>query len=150
MSMSSEERIAWIDGKIVPAEEARVSVLDHGFLYGDGVFEGIRVTPVAIFRFEDHMKRLETASRAVGIEIADCLARYRTDVTYPETEFGQSLRTIAALIGQGLTTRVYYAAQGIARFGGYDTHAEQKPRHDQLVDELSQSVRAFYKDLKLG
>jgi branched-subunit amino acid aminotransferase/4-amino-4-deoxychorismate lyase len=35
-------------------------VLDHGFLFGDGVFEGIRVTPRGIFRFADHMKRLET------------------------------------------------------------------------------------------
>lgn len=77
MMMSSEQIIAWIDGKIVPADEARVSVLDHGFLYGDGVFEGIRVTPAGIFRFEDHMKRLETASRAVGIEVPGGFDRVR-------------------------------------------------------------------------
>ena len=75
--MSSEQIIVWIDGKIVPADEARVSVLDHGFLYGDGVFEGIRVTPAGIFRFEDHMKRLETASRAVGIEVPGGIDRVR-------------------------------------------------------------------------
>ena len=77
MMMSSEQIIVWIDGKIVPADEARVSVLDHGFLYGDGVFEGIRVTPAGIFRFEDHMKRLETASRAVGIEVPGGIDRVR-------------------------------------------------------------------------
>jgi branched-chain amino acid aminotransferase len=63
------EQIAWIEGQIVSANEARVPILDHGFLFGDGVFEGIRITPAGIFRFEDHMKRLSTAARAVGIEI---------------------------------------------------------------------------------
>jgi branched-chain amino acid aminotransferase len=77
MMMSSEQTIAWIEGQIVPADEARVPVLDHGFLYGDGVFEGIRVTPAGIFRFEDHMKRLETASRALGIEVAGGMDRVR-------------------------------------------------------------------------
>ena len=75
--MNSEEEIAWVDGKIVPAREARISVLDHGFLFGDGVFEGIRVTPAGIFRFDDHMKRLATAMRAVGIEVEGGMDRVR-------------------------------------------------------------------------
>ena len=61
----TEQMICWIDGKIVPASEARIPVLDHGFLFGDGVFEGIRVTSRGIFRFADHMKRLETAAQRV-------------------------------------------------------------------------------------
>lgn len=73
---------------------------------------------------------------------------HKTGVQYPETQFGDSLRTIAALIGKGLSTRVYYAAQGIAQFGGYDTHAEQKPRHAALMSELCQGVTALYQDLK--
>jgi uncharacterized protein (DUF1501 family) len=73
---------------------------------------------------------------------------HKTKVPYPDTQFGDSLRTIAALIGKNLGTRVYYAAQGIAKFGGYDTHAEQKPRHAALMTELCQAVRAFYHDLK--
>lgn len=65
----NEAEIAWIDGEIVPVSEARVSILDHGFLFGDGVFEGIRVTPAGIFRFDDHMRRLAIAVRAIGLEI---------------------------------------------------------------------------------
>jgi branched-chain amino acid aminotransferase len=65
----NEAEIAWIDGGIVLASEARVSVLDHGFLFGDGVFEGIRVTTGGIFRFDDHMRRLEIAARTIGLEI---------------------------------------------------------------------------------
>ncbi len=60
--------IAWVEGRIGPAHEARIPVLDHGFLFGDGVFEGIRVTDRGIFRLDDHMRRLSTAARAVGLE----------------------------------------------------------------------------------
>jgi len=73
----SEEPIAWIDGEIVAAAEARLPILDHGFLFGDGVFEGIRVTPAGIFRFDDHMKRLATAALAVGIDVPGGFERVR-------------------------------------------------------------------------
>ncbi|MAG30393.1 MAG: branched-chain-amino acid aminotransferase [Deltaproteobacteria bacterium] len=73
----SDESIAWIEGEIVPASEARVPVLDHGFLFGDGVFEGIRLTAAGIFRFDDHMRRLETAASAVGIVVPGGFERVR-------------------------------------------------------------------------
>ncbi|MHA7838168.1 MAG: aminotransferase class IV [bacterium] len=72
-----DEEIAWIDGEIVPAREARISVLDHGFLFGDGVFEGIRRTSGGIFRLEDHLTRLATAARMVGIEMPGGVRRAR-------------------------------------------------------------------------
>jgi branched-chain amino acid aminotransferase len=59
----------WIDGGIVSEHEARVSVLDHGFLYGDGIFEGIRAYRGRIFRLEDHLRRLATGARYLGLEI---------------------------------------------------------------------------------
>jgi len=74
-SKGRDEAIAWVDGRIGRASEARVPLLEHGFLFGDGVFEGIRVTPAGIFRFHDHLKRLETAARAVGIEVPGGFAR---------------------------------------------------------------------------
>jgi uncharacterized protein (DUF1501 family) len=74
--------------------------------------------------------------------------RYSTPVEYPDTQFGRSVRTIAALINGGLDARAYYAAQGIAVFGGYDTHADQKGRLEALLGELSQTVAAFYQDLE--
>lgn len=75
--MTDANAIAWVDGAIVPASEARIPVLDHGFLFGDGVFEGIRVTDRGIFRLDDHMKRLATAGRAVGIEPTGGFERVR-------------------------------------------------------------------------
>jgi branched-chain amino acid aminotransferase len=73
----SDQEIAWIEGRIVPACEARIPILDHGFLFGDGIFEGIRVTLAGIFRLEDHLRRLATAARAVGIELPGGLERMR-------------------------------------------------------------------------
>lgn len=91
----------------------------------------------------------ETAinANASSEAIREMVSGYESKVSYPDTQFGNSLRTIAGLIDRGLSTRVYYAAQGIAVFGGYDTHVDQRRRHDQLMDELCQSVSAFYKDL---
>ncbi len=48
----------WIDGSLVDKEEAKISVFDHGLLYGDGCFEGIRFYDSKIFRLEEHIKRL--------------------------------------------------------------------------------------------
>jgi branched-chain amino acid aminotransferase len=59
----------WIDGRIVGAEDAKVSVLDHGFLYGDGVFEGMRVYSRRLFRLERHLDRLEAGARVIGLEL---------------------------------------------------------------------------------
>ncbi len=57
------------DGKIVPAEEAKVSVFDHGLLYGDGIFEGIRAYNGRVFRFKEHIDRLWASARAINLTI---------------------------------------------------------------------------------
>ena len=59
----------WLDGKLVDEGEARVSVFDHGLLYGDGVFEGIRVYSGRIFEREAHVKRLYESARAIRLTI---------------------------------------------------------------------------------
>ena len=59
----------WIDGAIVEGSQARIPVTDHGFLYGDGVFEGMRVYSRRIFRFDDHLSRLATGARCLGLTI---------------------------------------------------------------------------------
>ena len=55
----------WLDGKLVDESEAKISVFDHGLLYGDGVFEGIRFYNGRIFRLEEHIRRLFDSSRAI-------------------------------------------------------------------------------------
>lgn len=65
----SESMKVWIDGQVVAGDEARVPVTDHGLLYGDGVFEGMRVYGRRIFRLADHMRRIGTGARALGLTI---------------------------------------------------------------------------------
>lgn len=59
----------YIDGKFYEKDEARVSVLDHGFLYGDGVFEGIRVYNGKVFKLSEHIDRLYASAKAIMIDI---------------------------------------------------------------------------------
>ncbi len=59
----------YLNGQIVPQEEARVSVFDHGFLYGDGVFEGIRVYDGNVFRLKEHIDRLYESAKCIALEI---------------------------------------------------------------------------------
>jgi branched-chain amino acid aminotransferase len=59
----------WLNGELVPVVEAKISVFDHGLLYGDGVFEGIRVYNGTIFRCEQHVQRLWDSARAIRLEI---------------------------------------------------------------------------------
>ena len=59
----------YIDGQWYPRETAKVSVFDHGLLYGDGVFEGIRAYHRRIFRLPAHLDRLYASARALALEI---------------------------------------------------------------------------------
>jgi branched-chain amino acid aminotransferase len=59
----------WIDGHYYDKANAKVSVFDHGLLYGDGVFEGIRVYNRRIFRVEKHLDRLYASAKSIWLEI---------------------------------------------------------------------------------
>ena len=59
----------FVDGKYVSEEEAKISVFDHGLLYGDGVFEGIRLYNGKIFRLEQHLDRLFASAKAILLQI---------------------------------------------------------------------------------
>ena len=61
--------IIYIDGKYLPKEEAHISVFDHGFLYGDGVFEGIRAYNGRVFRLQEHLDRLYDSARTIDLKV---------------------------------------------------------------------------------
>src|SRR5713226_10145268 len=67
-SAAKESKI-YIDGKFDPEKDAKVSVFDHGLLYGDGIFEGIRFYNGRVFRLEEHLARLWDSSRSICLEI---------------------------------------------------------------------------------
>jgi branched-chain amino acid aminotransferase len=66
---SAKELTIYIDGKFLPEAEAKISVFDHGLLYGDGVFEGIRFYNGRVFRLEEHLERLWDSARSICLEI---------------------------------------------------------------------------------
>src|SRR5581483_2699235 len=76
----------WIDGKLVPQQDAKISVYDHGLLYGDGVFEGIRQYNGAVFEKTAHLKRLWESAQAI-----------RLPMPYTQEQIGQAIEdTLAA------------------------------------------------------
>lgn len=68
MTDNASQKI-YLNGQLVSKEHAVVSVYDHGLLYGDGVFEGIRVYSSKVFRNQDHIDRLYESARAIRLEI---------------------------------------------------------------------------------
>ncbi len=61
--------IVYIDGQYFPRAEAKISVFDHGLLYGDGIFEGIRLYEGNIFRLDQHLNRLWDSAQAIVLTI---------------------------------------------------------------------------------
>src|SRR5580704_7856237 len=59
----------YISGQLYDKEDAKISVYDHGFLYGDGVFEGLRSYRGKVFRLEQHLDRLWHSAKAIRLEI---------------------------------------------------------------------------------
>lgn len=59
----------WIEGRVVAPEDAKISVLDHGLLYGDGVFEGIRCSAGRVIDWQAHLQRLRTSARAIYLDL---------------------------------------------------------------------------------
>src|SRR5438132_9838564 len=75
--------IVWIDGTYHDRADAKISVFDHGLLYGDGVFEGIRVYNRRVFRLPQHVDRLFASAKAAWIEVPlarDAVERLVEDV----------------------------------------------------------------------
>ena len=59
----------WLDGKLVDQQDAKISVFDHGVLYGDGVFEGIRVYNGRVFELDAHIRRLYESAKGIRLTI---------------------------------------------------------------------------------
>jgi branched-chain amino acid aminotransferase len=121
----------YLDGKFVPAEEAAVSVYDHGLLYGDGVFEGIRAYNGRVFRLEEHVERLYDSAKAIMLEM-------------PMTQEEMRDAILATLRKNGLTDAYIrpIVTRGVGDLG-LDPRKCAKPS----VIVISQKWEAMYGDL---
>jgi len=111
----------WIDGKIVDGPEARIPVTDHGFLYGDGVFEGIRAARRRVYRLDDHLARLGASARAIGLTLPDGL---REIVLETLRAFGRDDAYVRLIVSRG---------EGAL---GVDPTTCPRPRTVCIVDEI--------------
>jgi branched-chain amino acid aminotransferase len=59
----------YLDGQLVEKADAKISVFDHGLLYGDGIFEGIRIYDHNIFRLDEHLERFEFSAKALMLDL---------------------------------------------------------------------------------
>jgi branched-chain amino acid aminotransferase len=91
----------WLDGRVVEGSEASIPVTDHGFLYGDGIFEGMRVWSGRLFRFEEHLARLSAGSRAIGLEIPGGLGAVREAVTQTVRAHGEADAYVRLIVTRG-------------------------------------------------
>ena len=100
--MTNEDRTkVWIEGRIVEAADARISVFDHGLVYGDGLFEGMRVYGRAIFRLDDHLRRFERGARALGIPLPEGREGIRKIVLETARAYGEDDAYIRLLLTRG-------------------------------------------------
>jgi branched-chain amino acid aminotransferase len=91
----------WIDGRIVDGSEARVPVTDHGLLYGDGIFEGIRLAGGRVFRLDSHLARLRHSGRAIGLELPGGIDGIREIVLATARAWGRPDGYVRLLVTRG-------------------------------------------------
>jgi branched-chain amino acid aminotransferase len=115
----------WIDGRVVEAAEARIPVTDHGLLYGDGLFEGMRVYGGRVFRLDDHLARFATGAKALALELPGGIARVREIV----------LETVRAHGAPEAYIRLL-ATRGVGALG-VDPTSCREPRILCLVDQVA-------------
>jgi branched-chain amino acid aminotransferase len=97
----SERTLVWIEGRIVDVAEARIPVTDHGLLYGDGLFEGIRVYGRQVFRLPDHLRRIATGARAIGLRLPGGTESLEKIVLETARAFGENEAYLRLVITRG-------------------------------------------------
>ncbi|MFN6190082.1 MAG: branched-chain-amino-acid transaminase [Planctomycetia bacterium] len=131
-------RIIFMNDRLVPEDEARVSVFDHGLLYGDGVFEGLRSYSGRVFRLDAHIDRLWASARAICLEI-------------PMTKEAVAQAVIDTLAANKLTDG--YIRLVVTRGAGslgLDPNRTKNPQVIVIADTISLYPAEFYsKGLKI-
>ncbi len=91
----------WIDGQVVGASDARIPVTDHGLLYGDGLFEGLRVAGRGVFRLADHLDRLASGARAIGLALPGGKAKLATVVLETARAYDREQAYLRLIVTRG-------------------------------------------------
>ncbi|MBX3425150.1 MAG: branched-chain-amino-acid transaminase [Pirellulales bacterium] len=125
-------RQVYLSGKLVPAEQATVSVFDHGLLYGDGVFEGLRSYGGNVFRLKEHVDRLYESALAICLTIP--MTREEMAAAVNDTVAANGIKDgyIRALVTRGAGTL------------GLDPNRCSDPRVIIIADAIKLYPQEFY------
>lgn len=116
--------VCWLNGRIVPLSEARVSVYDHGLLYGDGVFEGMRFYHTRAFRLDRHLARLHASASAI-----------RLPIPYDAPALASAVQQTIAAFGKPEGYLRLVVTRGVGRLG-LDPSSCGRPNVFIIADEL--------------
>jgi branched-chain amino acid aminotransferase len=125
MSGARSAGVVWIDGELVGVGEARVPILDHGLLYGDGIFEGMRIYGGRVFRLDRHLARLAASARALSLALPGGIEAIREIVLATARAHGGSEAYIRLIVTRG---------EGAL---GVDPTSCPRPRVICLVDQVA-------------
>ncbi|MDR2171869.1 MAG: branched-chain-amino-acid transaminase [Planctomycetaceae bacterium] len=124
----------YISGKYFERSEARVSVFDHGFLYGDGIFEGMRSYSGKVFRLSDHIERLWESAKGIALEIP-----------FSEVEMERAVNDTLLLngISDGYIRLIVTRGEGTL---GLDHHLCREPQVIIIADKLALYPNELYEN----
>jgi branched-chain amino acid aminotransferase len=124
----------YINGKLYDKADAKISVYDHGLLYGDGVFEGIRVYEGKIFKLREHVDRLYESARSIKLEIPISREQMAEAVSSTVTANAKRNGYIRALVTRG------------AGYLGIDPRKASNPQVIIIVDDISMYPQELYEN----
>ena len=122
----------YLNGQIVPQEEAKVSVFDHGLLYGDGVFEGIRAYNGKIFTLQEHLDRLYASAGAISLTIP-----------ISKTEMGEAIKNTMAANNLTDSYIRLVVTRGVGKLG-LDPNKCARPQIIIITDTIELYSKALY------
>lgn len=101
--LTMQQQKIYLNGQFVEKEKAVISIFDHGFLYGDGVFEGIRVYEGNVYKLEEHIDRLYESAHSIMLEIPHSKAEFSQIVvdTICENELSSAYIRVVVSRGKG-------------------------------------------------
>lgn len=104
MNPHTPEPVLWIDGQWKTKETGTVSVYDHGLLYGDGIFEGMRIYAGKVFRLEDHLVRLEESAQALLLTLPYVRSQIEATLVEAVARWGRPEGYIRLVVTRGVGT----------------------------------------------
>lgn len=142
----------YLNGDIIPREQAHLNIYDHGFLYGDGAFEGIRAYSRRIFKLDEHIARLYRSAKAMNFRICIEPKEFRAavidTVRANELESGYIRVTVSRGVGLGLdpshidqTSTIVISVRGSTKSNPGDFRLYRAEAYEKGLDVITASTR---------